>query len=410
MICDVAVVGGGPAGSAAAITLARAGLQVVLLDKAAFPRDKTCGDGLTAGALRLARHLGVRAESVESWQPVHDVVVRSPLGREVTYPLPRDRGTFAAIARRRDFDAALLDRARAEGVKVHDGHAATHGSWDPARGAVDVQASDLGTVSARYSVAADGMWSPMRKWLLGSEEERYLGEWHGFRQYFAGVTGRAAEDLIVWFEPDLLPGYAWAFPLPGGRANVGFGVLRSAGRPTKWMKEAWVEILERPHVRDALGPGAAAEAPHAAWPIPARLGTTALTAAGGRVLFAGDAARATDPMTGEGIGQALETGVLAAQAILGAGESHPGRAAFAYEESLRPMALDHRLAAWLSAVLAKPAGADWSIRIAGLTPWTRRNFARWLFEDYPRAALATPSRWPLVFRPGREAGRAPAPQ
>ena len=392
MIADVAVVGGGPAGAAAAITLARAGRDVVVVDKSTFPRDKTCGDGLTAGALRLAEELGVRPEVVPSWQPVYDVVVRSPLGREVTYPLPRDAGVFAAVARRREFDAALLDVARSEGVKVCDGHGVTGASWDPARAAVDLRVEGLGELSARYAIAADGMWSPMRKWLLG-EEQRYLGEWHGFRQYFSGVTGRAATDLVVWFDADLIPGYAWSFPLPDGRANVGYGVLRSSGRPTRWMKEAWADILERPHVREALGAHAEPEAAHAAWPIPARLGASSVTAAGGRVLFVGDAARATDPMTGEGIGQALETGMLAAQAVVAAGERWPGRAAFSYEEALRPMALDHRLASWLGGVLGNPKGNDWAIRIAGLTPWTRRNFARWLFEDYPRAALATPRRW-----------------
>ena len=94
---------------------------------------------------------------------------------------------------------------------------------------VDAEVTGLGTVRARYAVAADGMWSPTRK-LLGLAEPGYLGEWHAFRQYAHGVTGPAADRLYVWFEPDFLPGYAWSFPLPDGRVNLGFGVLRDGSR------------------------------------------------------------------------------------------------------------------------------------------------------------------------------------
>ena len=413
--CDVAVVGGGPAGAAAAITLARAGRSVLLVDKATFPRDKCCGDGLTTGALRRLDDLGLRPGDVASWYPVDDVHVRGPAGHRVTFPLPRGRGLFAAVARRSDLDAALLDVARRAGVDVRDGHALRAARWVPGGEAVDLDVVGIDPVRARYAVGADGVWSPLRKALGAGHEPGYLGEWHAFRQYFTGVSEQAATQLWVWFEPDLLPGYAWSFPLGQGRANVGFGVLREPGVTARRMKGQWADLLARDHVRRALGPAAVAEAPHKAWPIPARIEDTGLWAAGGRVLFAGDAARATDPMTGEGIGQALETGMLAARAVLDAGALRPRRAAAGYESAVsKGLALDNRLAGFLSRVgIAHRKGLRLTLRAAGANDWTRRNFARWLFEDYPRAVVATPHRWqPGLFHAAgayRAASSASAP-
>ena len=389
MSADVVVVGGGPAGAAAAITLARAGRQVVLVDKAAFPRDKICGDGLTTGALRLLEGLGLRPESVASWQPVQDAVVRSPSSRTVRFPLPRGAGTYAAIARRTDLDAAVLDLARDAGAKVLDGHGCTGAELLDDRVRLDVEG--LGTVDARFAVAADGMWSPMRKY-LGVHQPGYRGEWHAFRQYFAEVSEAGARDLFVWFEADLLPGYAWSFPLPGRRANVGFGIQRGGQVEVGDMRERWAALLDRPHIREVLGPEARPEAPHRAWPIPARVDQIDLTA--GRVLFAGDAAAATDVLTGEGIGQALITGLAAADAILAGGPDDPARVARGYERAVRRALLaDHRMSQLIVRAVRHRKGVRAALRVAGATDRTRRQFARWLFEDYPRALIATPRRW-----------------
>jgi geranylgeranyl reductase family protein len=389
---DILIVGAGPAGTAAAITASRRGLSVRVIDKARFPRDKCCGDGLTTGALRRLEDLGVSPDRIPSWQPVDKIALSSPSGREFRFPLD-GVGQFAAVARRQELDAALVDQARSVGVTIDEGHALQALRTTATGVAADVSIegqSDIVSVEARYLVAADGMWSPTRK-LLGLSDGTYRGEWHAFRQYFTGVTGRAATDLLVWFEPDLLPGYAWSFPVAGGAANVGFGIFRRPGQSVQVMKSLWADLLARPQVVEALGPQAEAEAPHRAWPIPARLG--GLPVAQGPVLFVGDAAAAADPMTGEGIGQALETGQDAVTAIADHLDD-PILVGKSYRSGLdRGMIRDHRLAGALSGVLGNRRGAEWSIRIAASNDWTRRNFARWLFEDYPRAALATPHRW-----------------
>lgn len=384
---DVLVIGGGPAGATAAIVLARAGRSVMVVDKAAFPRDKCCGDGLTTLALRELDHLGFKPAMVPSWQTVEEAWLRSPSGREVCLPMPAN-GIFGATAPRREFDHALLQMARDAGADVREGCAVTGVTQSPDGVVADVD--DIGSVRAKFAIAADGMWSPTRK-SLGLAEPGYLGEWHAFRQYATGVTGPAAHRLYVWFEADFLPGYAWSFPLPDGRVNLGFGVLRDGERTGKSMNAEWASLLERPHIRAALGPDAQLQDRVAAWPIPAGIDRATLSA--GRVLFVGDAARATDVMTGEGIGQAIVTGRLAAEAIL-----EGGAVAATYEKSTRKHLLaDHRMSKVLNGWLARAWVARGAVRVVGLTSWTRKKFARWMFEDEPRAILFTPNRWHRKF-------------
>jgi flavin-dependent dehydrogenase len=232
---DVAVVGAGPAGTAAAITAVERGLRVACLDKATFPRDKTCGDGLTANALRLLERLGLTRSEFDATSPavVGETVIVSPTGRRVVLPMPRD-GAHAVVVPRSSLDAALVMLARRRGVDVREGCEIEkvvlhdHG----------VQLSTgSGDVFARRVVAADGHWSPTRR-ALDPDAPRDLGEWHAVRQYFDGV---ADSRLWVLFERDLLPGYAWVFPLPGARANVGYGVLRADGRTGRELKDLWPE-------------------------------------------------------------------------------------------------------------------------------------------------------------------------
>jgi geranylgeranyl reductase family protein len=379
---DVLVVGAGPAGAAAGLAARRRGLDVLVVDKATFPRDKTCGDGLTTAALRFLEQLGVDIRALPGYMPVRETVLVSPSGRQVSLPLPPD-GDHAAVVPRVELDAAIVAKAREAGVEVRDGTPVT--GIDVASDGVSVALGTDGTVRAGVVVAADGHYSFVRRSVRPAAPPE-LGTWHAFRQYFQGVDDRR---LWVLFEPDLLPGYAWVFPLPGRRANVGFGVLRHPGMSGKELNARWREVLARPIVRKVLGPDAEAEATHRAWPIPASFEYDAL--ADGRVLYVGDAANVVDPLTGEGIAQAIETAVLAIDAIAAGDPAGSGRR---YKEGVRrSLGRDLRFAAALQRVLRSRRGARGAVRAAGLTPWTRRNFARWMFEVYPRALLLTPDRW-----------------
>ena len=381
---DVLVVGAGPAGTAAALTAHARGLTVAWADKAAFPRDKTCGDGLTTQALRLLEHLGFsRTElAAAEYVPVTEAVLVSPSGRVVSLPLPRD-GDHAGVIPRVSFDAALVAFARRRGVELMSDRAVQDVAVTGDR--VKVGFADGETIEARHVIAADGHWSTVRRSLHpGAPAD--LGTWHAARQYFENV-----DDDRLWavFEPDLLPGYAWIFPAPNGGANVGFGCLRE-GRRGRDLRALWPDLLARPRLQEILGPRARPVGTVHAWPIPTRYEIDRLT--DGPVLYVGDAAAVVDPMTGEGIAQAIESGMLAADAVAASGSVADIAARYRRHVD-RHLGRDLRFAAWLQRALASAPAANATFRAVDACDWTRRNFARWLFEGYPRRVLLTPDRW-----------------
>lgn len=399
---DVLIVGAGPAGSAAATWARRAGLSVMLVDRAPSGRDKCCGDGLTALALRELESLALQPERLGSWMSVTAACVRTPRGHVMRLPLPSKSGQFAAVCRRMELDTALVERAEASGAEVRFGVGFESFEDSGERGSTArVLLTDGTSVQARFVVAADGVYSAVRK-ALGIGPHRYRGDWHAFRGY-ANASGEAARDMWVWFEPDLLPGYAWSFPLGDGRVNLGFGVPRSAvgrhavngtanGTGTLAGSEiaaVWASLTQRPHIANVLGRHTH-DAAKKAWPIPARMG--GLELARGRTLLCGDAAAAADPLTGEGIGQALQMGRMAAAAIARGGPPHSVTSRYVTDVRAE-YTLDHRLARGLSRVLAHERLAELSLGAVNMSGWTRQQFARWMFEDYPRAAIATPRRW-----------------
>ena len=388
----VLVIGAGPSGTACAARLHAQGHQVVVVDKAVFPRDKCCGDGLTTNALRILEDMGFDPSRVADWKTCDTIQLRANHGRVIDLPLPSVGGTFAAIAPRSQFDHALVQHCRDLGITIHEGHAFVDVFSHDADG-ITVEIEGLGLVTVDYVVAADGMWSPVRK-ALGLNTPGYLGEWHAFRQYIGNVHGSANDTLHLWVDDDLLPGYAWSFPLPNNRVNFGFGILRTDERSTKFMNELWRDLLTRPHIVEALGDSFVAEDRHTAWPIPARIDSAVRSS--GRVLFIGDAVCATDTLTGEGIGQALETGIAAAQAINAGGSASEVRKA--YSRSLdHTLLADHRMSSTLGKWMSSPKVARMVLALVDTNDYTRRNFVRWMFEDEPRAIVFTPRRWHRKF-------------
>ena len=165
------------------------------------------------------------------------------------------------------------------------------------------------------------------------------------------------------------------------------------------MNKTWSDLLTRTHIVEALGEGFAPEGRHTAWPIPARIDSAVRSS--GRVLFIGDAVGACDILTGEGIGQALETGIAAANAIH-QGET-PADVRAAYSHSLdKTLLADHRMASTLAFMMSSPVVARFVLALVNTNDWTRSHFTRWMFEDEPRAVIFTPRRWHRKFlkRPG----------
>ena len=343
---DAIVVGAGPAGSIAALVLARAGANVALVDRREFPREKACGDLVGPRGVQLLDELGI---SVPGALPVGDMIVIAPNGRRTLLPaLPGRNYADHGIAVTRDqFDARLFDAAVAAGATPIK-RRVTGVAYD--KDAVDgVQTSggdSGGTIHGDVVVGADGATSAVAQSAGLVDAMRVL--W-GFalRGY---QDGHLDLPHIVLWEPRrwrLFPGYGWAFPMSGGGVNVGLGLAfgsdRGASRQAGEQLDAFTAHLEREgvlrtsHLRDRIG----------GWLKMGMVGTTP-TANG--VLLVGDAAGLVNPLQGEGIAQAMASGRAAAHAILSAG---PRDAARPYRAYLTRAAGHHRVNAPLHAATLK---------------------------------------------------------
>ena len=323
---DVLVVGSGPAGSVAALVLARGGASVALVDKTAFPRDKACGDLVGPRGVQLLDDLKVDVAGTER---VDDMIVVGPTGRRVRLPCWEGETYpgYGFALPRSQFDAALHEAAVGAGAEPVTARVGQPLFTEA--GALDgFELSNGRNARADVVLGADGATSRVAEAAGLVDPARVL--W-GFalRAY---IDDPVSVPHIVFWERERwrgFPGYGWLFPGVGGRANVGLGlgVLadRSAGSEAARCFETFVGDMRRFGV---LGGPAESISPRlGGW---LKMGMVGTVPARGRVLLCGDAAGLTNPLQGEGISQAMGSARAAAEAVL----ADPCRPARAYRAFL----------------------------------------------------------------------------
>ena len=401
---EVLVVGAGPAGAAAAIEARRLGLDVLVVDKARFPRDKTCGDGLTTGALRAARAARGRRARVAVVRVGHRDRPRVRRAAARSRSRCRPTASTPAWCRARSSTPRSSRTRERKGSTVRDG---VGGRATCAHRADEVRRRarrrhDRSTRGG--SIAADGHYSPDAAHARRHDRRRPPTSGRGTRSAStsAASTTRGSGCCST---PTCSPGTRgcsrWAAGAPTSASAC--CATRAAAR-VRWQapRRAVARCRRQPaRCAPSSGPAPSPTARTAPGRSPPSFDPARLVH--GRVLFVGDAAGVVDPMTGEGIAQAIETGMLAARAI--AGDATPDAVGARYRREVdararrRPPVRARRSS---TCCARRSARAPRSVP-RGSRPWTRRNFARWMFEDYPRAAVLTPA--PLapghVQRPGR---------
>jgi len=342
---DVIVVGAGPSGSATAYHLAQAGLDVLLLEKTAFPREKVCGDGLTPRAVKSLVAMGVDVSTEAGW--LHNRGLRIIGGGhrlQLAWPDLAEYPSFGLVRKRVDFDELLARAAQKAGARLHEQTAVTGPVLDERTGRVVGVTARVGrgpeaTYRAPLVVAADGNSSRLSLSVgRRPRDDRPMGV--AVRTYY--TSPRHDDDYLeswleLWDGDTLLPGYGWVFGMGDGTSNVGLGILNTSAafqhvdyrRLLKgWLDhtpEEWGfrdEHMTTP-VRGAALPMGFNRQPHY------RDG----------LLLVGDAGGMVNPFNGEGIAYAMESGSLAADVVVQALARRSGaereRALLAYPRALK---------------------------------------------------------------------------
>jgi geranylgeranyl reductase family protein len=351
---DVIVVGAGPAGSTAACYLAQSGLDVLLLEKASFPREKVCGDGLTPRVVRQLVRLGVDTNPEAGWIRNQGLrMIGAGTRLEVPWPDLSAFPSYGLVRPRLDFDEVLARHAVKAGARLLERTTVTGPVLDGPSGRItgvtaratetDKEAGKEVTIRAPLVVAADGNSSRLSLGMgLRRRDDRPIGV--AVRTYYR--SPRHDDDwLESWLElwdrssdtRKLLPGYGWVFGVGDGTCNVGLGLLNTSNAfqnvDYRRLLRAWLD--ETPpewgfHEENRTGPvrGAA---------LPMGFNRTPHYSRG--LLLVGDAGGMVNPFNGEGIGYAMEAGEMAADAIVQASARNTAasreRALAAYPRALK---------------------------------------------------------------------------
>jgi menaquinone-9 beta-reductase len=319
---DVLVVGAGPGGSSAAFHLASRGVEVLMVDKAIFPREKVCGDGLTPRGVRAMQKMGlepsdpgfVRVEALRTYG-VDGFVA------DYAWPKLRDFPAVGVVRTRYDFDNLLAKQAVEAGATFEQGVEVTAPLTDGGRvvGAILGENGSSRTVRARFVVAADGASSRFgSKAGISRDHRRPVAI--AARRYYR--MSRPQEPVLEAFldlsDPTasgagIMAGYGWIFPLDDGVVNVGAGLLNTFKRFKEVSARKVMDVFLRQLPPEwGINEGSAV-GPLLSGPIPMGINRRPLAAPG--LLLVGDAAGVTNPFNGEGIAYAMETGELAAELI-----------------------------------------------------------------------------------------------
>jgi menaquinone-9 beta-reductase len=322
---QIVIVGAGPAGCATSLFLAKQKIPHTIIDKAVFPRDKVCGDALSGKTVYVLNQLdpGIiptfnnqKREFIESW----GVKFVAPNGKGIDIPFKQDISKEqyppGFISKRVDFDYELFKRLDKNYATIIEGAEVTEmeRAGEEFTLIYEKDGRRVTLDSVKLLVGAEGDRSLVAKKFgqIRKENNHYCA---GIRAYYKGVEGMHPQNFIeLHFLPEMLPGYFWIFPLPNGMANIGAGMLSSevSKRKVNLKADMLKAIANNPNIKERFK-NATLEGKIQGWGLP--LGSKKRPVSGDGFLLVGDAGSLIDPFTGEGIGNALYSGMMAADFI-----------------------------------------------------------------------------------------------